>query len=194
MRLPEEVRWVKRGRQRRAVVQVLRKPMTGSQIWKAARSINPRLQLRDVWWLCRELAACGLVVGLNSHRVTGRVYFLTDRGRAVAQRVFEREVQPSPGCMDWKRYGWVMRGRIRRQVLQAMERGIVTDGNSASEIRRRLLETCPMGLNATLRALHELTQCRLTARVTRVGRRKTAKRKLYVLTAAGRRMVEELRR
>src|SRR3989442_5173253 len=99
-----------------------------------------------------------------------------------------------PERIDWQRYGWLVRGRIRRHVLQEIEQGMATEGKSASEIRRRLLETCPMGLNATLRALHELTQCRLTARVTRVGRRKTAKRKLYVLTAAGRRMVEELRR
>src|SRR3989442_9724053 len=117
MRLAEEVRWAKRGRQRRAVVQVLRKPMTGSQICKAARAIAPLVQLRDVWWLCRELEGHGLVVGLNSHRVTGRVYFLTERGRAVVRRVFGQEVKPVPDRMDWKRYGWLVRGRIRRQVL-----------------------------------------------------------------------------
>jgi hypothetical protein len=50
-----DVPWLKRGTQRAAVAQALRKPMTGTEICTAAQSFNPRIKLRDVWYLLREM-------------------------------------------------------------------------------------------------------------------------------------------
>jgi len=63
--------WLKRGTQRTAVARVLRKPMTASEICAAAREFAPRLQLRDVWFLMRQMAERGLARPLN--RVAGRI-------------------------------------------------------------------------------------------------------------------------
>src|SRR5262245_25844690 len=76
-----DVPWLKRGRQRAAVAQALRKPMTSTEICAAARALNPRIQLRDVWHLLRQMQQRGLVHCMNQRLITGRLYALTERGR-----------------------------------------------------------------------------------------------------------------
>ena len=76
---------MKRGRQKRAVVQVLRKPMTATEIVSAAYAINPHLQLRDLWFLMPQLQQRSLVTCLTPYEPTGKLYCLTDFGRYVAE-------------------------------------------------------------------------------------------------------------
>src|SRR5262245_45887637 len=80
--------WLKRGRQRRAIAQALRFPMTSSHLWQQAREFAPRLRLRDVWFALRQLSERGLVFCLNPASGNGRVFFLTEFGRAVVQECF----------------------------------------------------------------------------------------------------------
>src|SRR6266571_2301324 len=92
--------WLRRGRQRSAVAQAIRKPMTSSQIWHAAREFNPRIQLRDVWFIMRQLAGRKLVVCLNPRRTNGRtngrLFYLTDQGRKLAATAFGVKRDPLP--------------------------------------------------------------------------------------------------
>ena len=68
--------WLKRGKQRAAVAQALQKPMTASELCAAARELAPCLQLRDVWFLMRQMEARGLAVPLNERSNSGRLYAL----------------------------------------------------------------------------------------------------------------------
>jgi len=174
--------WLKRGRQRAAVAQVLRKPMTETQICVAARRIAPRIQLRDVWHLLTSMRQQGLVACLNPNALTGKVYALTNKGRRAVTASFGGQSLPPAKWVDWRRYGWVVRGRVRRMVLMELTRPWAVGGGTASEIRRRLRDRCPVGLNPTVRALKELVQAKLV-KVEQDGRNRL--RKQYVLTRQG---------
>ena len=108
--------WLKRGTQRAAVARVLRKPMTAVEICDAARQWAPRLQLRDVWFLMRQMADKGLALPLNERSNCGRLYALTDAGRLAVVRAFAISIEPSPSGVDWKLYSWVVRARIRQRI------------------------------------------------------------------------------
>ena len=61
----DDTSWLNRGRQRQAVALAMRKPMTSKEICATARVRTPRLQLRDVWHLLKEMQARGLVICYN---------------------------------------------------------------------------------------------------------------------------------
>ena len=113
----DDVRWLMRGRQRAAVVRVLRKPMTASEICRAAHPINPHIQLRDLWFLMDELKKRRLVVCLNPRHTTGKLYALTDRGRETALCAFGLRFPPIPNGVNWRKYAQVARARARKLVL-----------------------------------------------------------------------------
>src|SRR5439155_12870427 len=99
--------WLRRGRQRSAVAQAIRKPMIASQIWHAAREFNPRIQLRDVWFIMRQLEGRKLVVCLNprrtrrTRRTNGRLFYLTEEGRQLAAAAFGVKRDPLPESVNW---------------------------------------------------------------------------------------------
>jgi hypothetical protein len=185
--------WLQRGRQLSALVQELRFPMTSSQLWQRARVLAPRLRLRDVWFGLRKLTARGLVFCLNPSLGNGRVFFLTDFGRAVVEEGFGLRAASLPARLNWNRFGEVARARVRRRILEEIARPSFHGGTgkSTAEIRRNLLERTPMELSRAIRAVNELT-CFKLIRVA--GLMPKPKRKLYVLTPAGRRVVEALKR
>lgn len=192
--LNQDGRWIQRGRQRQAVVQAIHKPMTGTEILERARAAAPQIQLRDVWFLLRQLTEKELAYCLTPRLVTGKLYFLTERGRATVTAKFKQTVPELTESIDWTRYALVVRGRIRRLVLEEIgrPRWQSQEGKTASEIRRHLVERKkPAGLNPTLRALADLTKLRLARSVPCSDRRRS---KRYVLTPAGRRVVEQLQR
>ena len=190
--IQSESTWLHRGKQRSAVAKVLLQPMTGSEILERARCFAPKMHLRDVWFALRELALHGLVYCLNPELGNGKVFFLTDVGRKVVKVAFGCSVDALPNNLDWNCVGKVARARIRRSVLEeiskASPRGL--PGKSASEIRKNLLVRRPMELSRAIRALGELSRFKLI-RVS--GYTPKPKKKLYQLTAAGRRVVETLK-
>lgn len=180
--LKDDVPWIKRGRQRSAVAHVLRKPMTTTEICAAVQQLNARIQLRDIWHLMQEMQERGLAECLNPRALTGKVYALTSNGRrAVATAFGTRVLRPVQG-VDWRRHGWVVRGRIRRLVLVEVARPWAREGGTASEIRRHLRDRCPVALNPTVRALKELEHAKLVkAQRDEEGR----PRRRYRLTTSG---------
>jgi Fe2+ or Zn2+ uptake regulation protein len=149
-------KWVKRGRQRAAVAQALRKPMTTTEICKATRSLSPRIQLRDIWLVLKEMRERGSVICLNPRHVTGKLYALTKRGRRVVKQTFGIEVPQIPQHIDWRKYAQVVRAKARKAVLLALAEMPSDMHATATVIRKRLREKHPMGLNPVIRALKEL--------------------------------------
>ena len=185
--------WLKRGKQRAAIARVLRKPMTASEICAAAREYAPRLQLRDVWFLMRQLAERGLARPLNERSNNGRLYGLTDWGAQAVATAFGLDVSPVSASLDWRRYSWVVRARVRKRVLVGLAQLETRSpaGHTASSLRRFIRPDYPVGLNPVLRAVRELADKQLIACV---GTTKLRSCKLYRLMPSGRAIVRQLQR
>ena len=183
--------WLKRGKQRAAVARVLRKPMTTSEICASAREFAPRLQLRDVWFLMRQMTQRGLARPLNQRSNNGRLYALTDTGIQAVVRAFAVDVPCPSESVDWRRYAWVVRARIRKRVLLGLAQleGRNPEGHTASAIRKFIRPDYPVGLNPVLRAVRELADEKLIACV---GVTKLRSCRLYRLTPSGRVIVRQL--
>jgi len=193
--LNDEAMWLKRGRQRCAVAQVLRRPQTASGIWKEAVALAPKLQLRDVWFILRQLEARGLAQCFNPSLLNGKIFFWTEAGRTAAEAVFgDAIIPPVVAGLNWDDFGKVMRAPIRRQVLEEISRPPLPGrrGKCAAEIRRQLREKSPMQLSRTIRAVKELSSLKLI-RLRLAGHTPKLRRKSYELTPAGRRIVEALK-
>lgn len=185
-----DVNWLRRGRQRAAIAQVLKKPMTATELCQAGHPLNPRVQLRDIWFLMKQFAERGLALSLTPRQKTGRLFCLTDHGRRVVARGFGIRVQPIAQRVNWKKYSLVARARIRKLtllVLAKLTEGLATMV-SATEVRKTLREEYPVGLNPVIRALKELRSLGL---VVAAGT-KSGNRNAYRLTSAGRRIVTQL--
>jgi len=182
------MQWLLNGRQRQAVAQVLRQPLTVAQIWQLARELTPKIQLRDASRILRQLAQRGLLQCLNPSLPTGRVYYWTEAGRVSAMTALNISVDPLPARANWNSVGQVTRAQARRSVLEEIGRA-APPGCSLSEVRRQLRDKYPMELCRAIRAARELTGLKL---IRSKSKRKQCK--LYELTPAGRRVVELLRR
>jgi len=183
--------WLKRGKQRAAVARVLRKPMTAVEICDAARQWAPRLQLRDVWFLMRQMADKGLALPLNERSNNGRLYALTDAGRRAVAAAFDIPIFPLSPAINWRIYSWVVRARIRKRVLLGMAQWEAhsPDGLTASHIRRYIRADYPVGLNPVIRAVRELADKKL---ITCVGTTEMRCCKLYCLSPMGERIIRQM--
>ncbi len=188
-----DTEWLRRGRQRAAVARVLRKPMTASEICAAAREFAGRVQLRDVWFLMRQLEERKLTTCFNPRLTNGRLYALTDQGREAVGHTFGIIIGAPPGDVDWRKYSWVARARIRRLTLVALEEleSHTRAPQTATVLRRRLREKYPVGLNPVIRALKELFRLGL---IRQCGITEQRGCKVYRVTRAGRRIVQQLKR
>lgn len=121
--------------------------MTPAEICSAARLINPRIQLRDIWFIARGLRDRGLLRCLNPTHTTGKLYALTDRGREAVERAFGLKFDPVPSGVNWNKYAQVVRAKTRRLVLLELMRlqksGSVA--STATTIRKSLLDRIPWG-------------------------------------------------
>jgi hypothetical protein len=180
-----------RGRQKRAILQVLRQPMTGKQICLEARRIDHHIQLRDVWFVMRQFQKRGLTRCLNPGQVTGKLYCLTDFGRKIVLHAFKLKIPALPVDVPWKKYSLVVRAKTRRMLI--MELGKFASLNlgeaTAARIRKRLNETYPIGLNPVMRSLRELT---VVGVVEWSGITRNQQRKTYRLTREGERIRKQL--
>ena len=182
-------RWLQRGRQRAAIARVLRKPMTATEICAAAGKFTPQIQLRDVWFLMRQFERRGLAVCLNPQQVTGKLYCLTEPGRLATRHAFDIGHPRPPERIDWRKYSWVIRAKIRRLVLCGLGQLEAKAPQTATEIRKHIRHDYPAGLNPVLRAVRELADKKL---ITCIGVTPVRACKLYRLTSSGRAIVKQL--
>lgn len=183
------VEWVRRGRQRAALVQALRRPMTASELCRAAQPLNPRIQLRDVWFLMGQLRKRRLVVCLNPKHTTGKLYTLTPRGRAVASEAFGLPMAAAPTGINWPTYAKVVRAKVRKLVLLELSRLPPGTAATATVIRKRLRAQHAIALNPAIRALKDLKQLGL---VHAEPASLSDRRWVYRLTPAGLRIARVL--
>lgn len=186
-------KWLRRGTQRVAVLQALRKPMPASELCRAARQINPHLQLRDLWLVLPQLIERGLVVCLTPRQANGKLYALTPTGRRLVQHAFAVEHPADPHLVNWRDYSWVVRAKTRRMTLDSLARlsEKTSQPQTASAVRRFLRAEHPVGFNPVLRSLKEL----LGRGLVRVaGTTEERPLRFYQLTPAGEHIVIQLRR
>src|SRR2546422_4526284 len=180
-----------RGRQKRAILQVLRQPMTGKQICLEARRIDPHILLQDVWYVMHQFQNRGLCRCLTPGQVTGKLYCLTDFGRKIVAHAFKLKIPALPDDVPWKKYSLVVRAKTRRMLV--MELGKFSSLNmgeaTAARIRKRLNETYPIGLNPVMRSLRELAALGV---VEWSGFTRNQQRKIYRLTREGERIRKQL--
>jgi DNA-binding PadR family transcriptional regulator len=187
----DDTGWLKHGRQRAAVAQVIRKPMTATEICAAARLINPHIQLRDIWYLLREMQNRNLVFCRNPRLVTGRLYELTGRGQKAVTSAFSISIAPPTQNIDWRKYSWVVRAKIRRLTLVGLEHLQEKNGapQTATNIRKHLRSEHGVALNPVLKALKDLVRLGL---VREAGVTKERFCKLYAVTPGGQRIIQQL--
>ncbi len=167
--------------------------MTAAEICAAARAWAPCVQLRDVWFLMRQMTGRGLATTLNERSNNGRLYALTEAGRRAAVAAFGTPIVPVPADLDWRLYAWVVRARIRKRVLLGLVQIEVRhpEGQTGSSIRKHIRQDYPVGLNPVLRAVRELESRKL---ITCVGVTRLRSCKLYRVTPAGLAVTRELER
>lgn len=183
------LKWVSRGRQRRAFFQVLKKPMTAGEIWQEARQLNPRIQLRDVCFLLRLFMKKGLVYCLAYERAKGSLFSWTEYGREILS--LSGVHVHAPTDVDWNAYSFVVRAKIRRLIVGEMSlTSHIQDGMTAEAIRRSLCKKQSFWLRSITRALKGL-EARGVIECT--GNTKIGKRKLYQLTENGKRIARQWR-
>jgi len=184
-------KWLKRGRQRIAVLRVLRKPMPASEIFHAAREFDSHLQLRDLWFILPQLTGRGVAICLTPRQGNGRLFALTALGRKLARHSFDLDVAPEPGDVDWRRCAWVVRARVRRATLLGLAALLERDNmpRTATEVRKAIRGEFPVSLNPVLRSLKEL----LAKSLVRVAGTTVDHRRHYSLTPAGRHIADQLR-
>jgi DNA-binding MarR family transcriptional regulator len=95
--------------------------------------------------------------------------------------------------IDWRRYSWVVRAKVRRLTLLGLAELEARNraGQTATAIRKHLRREHPVGLNPVARALKELLRLGL---VKEAGVTRKRCCRLYQMTPAGRRIVEQLKR
>jgi hypothetical protein len=184
-------RWLQRGRQRAAIARVLRKPMTAAEICAVARKFTPQIQLRDVWFLMRQFEKQKLAVCLNPQQVTGKLYCLTETGRRATRQAFGITHSVPPADVDWRKYSWVIRAKIRRQTLCSLGQLETKAPQTATEIRNHVRNIYSAGLNPVLRSVRELADRKLIACV---GVTPGQACKLYRTTSTGRKILNQLNR
>jgi len=151
--------------------------------------LNPRVQLRDVWFLMGQLRKRGLVVCLNPKHTTGKLYTLTSRGQSVASEAFGLPMAAAPTGINWRIYAKVVRAKVRKLVLLESSRLPPGTAATATVIRKRLRTHHAVASNPALRALKDLKQLGL---VHAEPASDSDRRWVYRLTPAGQRMAPYL--
>jgi len=130
---------------------------------------------------------------VNPEAVTGRLYCLTDAGKRAVRRVFGIRIESLPDDMDWHAYSFVVRGAVRRLVIQELGAHVETAApyRTAAQIRRSLKERTAVSLGQVCRALRQLRNCGLVEFVADTCRHES---RLNVLTECGQRILRQLQK
>ncbi|WP_309399976.1 hypothetical protein [Cerasicoccus maritimus] len=163
-----------RGKQRQAVHEALRVPRTGKQILELAREQAPRMTYQDLRHILRSFQDQGVAVCLNPENQTGRLYVLASERDQHALSLPEIELQAK-----------LRRAKARMSVLAEIGRDHTFEPKplTASQIRKNLVPTHPLGLNHVLAAIKYLEQHLLVEVVDYTAKRNL---KIFDLTALGR--------
>ncbi len=137
--------------------------MIGSEICAAARKLAPKIQLRDVSMILRQMEKRRLVQCLNPGRTSGQLFCFTPKGRRLMKKAFEVELPPPPEGIDWRSYSFVVRAKVRRLTLTALAAVPLNnqEGIATTDLRNRSPTLKSISWNAISRAVAELRGRRL---------------------------------
>ncbi len=169
------------------------KPMTPTELLREAGKFNRKIAFGDISRLMREFIERGIAECLTPQQFTGRIYYLTDYGRQLVERVFTIKIPPIDSEFNWNKYAVVIAGKTRKLVLKEMFfiKGYCENGITLAAIRKRLSRVYPITLSQTHYAMSYL----LKAQLIRVsGYTKLRSSKLYKLTPEGTKICEQLLR
>jgi Fe2+ or Zn2+ uptake regulation protein len=158
-----------RGKQRKAVYNALKHPVSGRQILESVKKIAPSMTYQDLRHILRDFQQQGLATCLNPAQQTGRFYALS---------TFDGERFPADLCAK------IGRAKIRLAVLRevAKERFFETRPLTATQIKKQLRESYPLGLNHVLAALKFLSENHLVETAEYTSKREL---KIYRVTELG---------
>ncbi len=194
VQLESDSKWIGRGSQKVAVARALVRAMMPVEIWRGAQAINPRIQLRDVWFLLRQFESRELVHRLNPRESKGKVYYWTERGQEAVRAAFGLRMEPSPPRLNWEKYSQLARGKVRLLVLLELARVQAHDGKAktATGIRKALNAKYPVGLNSVTRVLKDLRARQLVEVEEGISLKRG--QKIHRLTRSGARIAQVLSR
>ena len=169
-----------KGKQRIAVYNALKRPVTGRQILASAKQTAPSMSYQDLRHILRDFQQRGIAACLNPENQTGRIYVLSSA----------RNDHPiAPGLIDI--FSRISRAKNRLAVLKevAKERFIEPHPLTATQIKRYLREEHPLGLNHVLAALTILESLQL---IKTAGRTPKRELKIYEVTELGKTILSYL--
>lgn len=185
------IKWIKHGRQKRVLVQLIKSPITIKEISIEAKQINPRITIYDTWSLIQDFKDRGFVYCLNPSKANGKLYFLTNLGREIVAEAFGSSIESLSQKIDWDKYAVVASTKLRKLVLLELAKLQFRklQKTTVPNIRKSLNEKYPISYNLTYRILKELEKQGLinTAGITMRGGQK-----IYHLSPAGEGIVGEL--
>ncbi len=185
--------WNWRGKQKRAIIQGIYKPLTSFQIYKIVKQDNHRITPQDVLSWLNKFISKKMVYCINPVAVTGRLYFLTEYGRNTVHEEFGIKLSPVPDYFDWNCYSKIVRGRRRRAVLTEIHdmqmRGF--EERIAIRIKQSLRGKHPICLNSMIEVLKDLTKSKL---IRQTGVTKKRELKVYSITQEGLNIIKEFQR
>lgn len=191
--ISREVSWVARGRFRQAIIRALTKPLTATELCERCSVFYPRPRLSNLWLVLREMEQQELVYRLIPGQCAGNLFFLTERGQAVATMMFGTTVQAISAHFDWRTYAKVARAKRRRLILNELSKDVYRDPTQAKggNIYRNLRHRHPIAFNPVLDTLKELVRLDL---VSYEKMRFNGDYKVYQLTHLGKQIVRQLRK
>jgi DNA-binding PadR family transcriptional regulator len=166
-----------RGKQRIAVYNALKHPRTGKQILEIVRESAPSITYQDLRHILRDFQKQGIVTCLNPECQTGRFY----------ARPTTKEQDSSTEKVDAS--SSVARGKIRFAILTELGRERIGESKpmTATNIKKALRETYPMGLNHVIEGLLHLLKIKLVEVIDYTVKRDL---KIYQITPFGRAVLD----
>lgn len=162
-----------RGKQRIAVYNALKHPRTGKQILEIVREFAPSMTYQDLRHILRDFQQQGIAICMNPQCQTGRFYALPT---AQEQDSSTEQIDASAS---------VARGKIRFAILTELGRERIGESKpmTATNIKKALRETYPMGLNHVIEGLLHLRKIKLIEVIDYTDKRDL---KIYQITPFGR--------
>ena len=188
--------WIKKSKQRIAIVKILKKPMSASEICIETKKHNVSIWFSDISKIMREFQKHGIIKVINPDYVNGKLYCFTNKGREIVNRYFCLFYHPISIGVEYRKYSIVNRSKMIRMVLiglgDSIKRGDRSFiGRTASIIKKYLHELYPVTLNNTLNSIKQLKSLGL---IKCCGITKKRGLNLYQPTIQGWKIYEELKK
>ena len=160
-----------RGKQRVAVYEALNRPLNGKEILSLARAEAPSMTYQDLRHILRDFQSKGIAECLNSECQTGRLYVRAGMSSSFSEGIIQLSAK-------------VRRASIRQAVLAEIGREALSDSKplTATQIKKRLREAYPLGLNHVLATIKFLEGEKL---IEVIGHTDLRGSKIYGLSAVG---------